>query len=155
MSLTLQPVNANQNDKHFHGTILTYFIQAGLAISGNNNVIQYKPFCPSQCCWFSSKVWSCSTSQRWWGSTSLFSPAVRTTTPWRRPLERCRTSLQDTGLWVDGMVLMLHRVGFNCGEYISHKNVSIWQENRALKFLKMYCYWSLWLPLWHLSALIP
>lgn len=49
-----------------------------------------------------SKAWNCCTSRRWWGSTSLFSPAVRTTTPWRQPQGRCRTSLRVTGLWVDG-----------------------------------------------------
>lgn len=58
-----------------------------------------------------SQGWSCCTSQKWCGSTFLFSPAVTTTTPWRRPRERCRTSLLDTGLWVNGIVILSPQTG--------------------------------------------
>lgn len=54
------------------------------------------------------KVWNCCTSQRWCGSTSPFSPAVTTTTPWRQLQEHCRTSLQDNGLWVTLKITFLH-----------------------------------------------
>lgn len=92
---THQPVNAKQRraEQWRHACVCPSRFGDGDSPSSDCH--------PSHCRDLPLKVWSCSTSRRWWGSTCLSSPAVRTTTLWRPPLEPCRTSLRDSGPWVD------------------------------------------------------